>query len=90
MDFASHPRESSLGEVRQAIAMLVAFQHPKSHHPVQDGTRNRHCRAQSVPDGAEHRFFFWLEDDLEHDGSGRRKQAAQGPGGRDRRMASAS
>ena len=73
MDFASHPSEGRLGEVCQArIAVLVTCQHPKRHHPVQHGTGNRHCWAQSVPDGAEHRFFFGLEDDLEHERLDRR------------------
>ena len=70
VDFASHPREGGLGEVCQArVAMLVASQHPKRHQTVQHRTRIRHNRAKSVPDGAEHRVFFGLEDDLEHDGS---------------------
>jgi hypothetical protein len=39
VELAAHPFESSLGEVRQRrIAMLVAFQHPKSHQAKQHGT----------------------------------------------------
>ena len=70
MDFASHPREGRLGEVCQArIALLVTCQHSERHQTVQHGTRIRHSGAQSVPDGAEHRVFFGLQDDLEHGGA---------------------
>ena len=39
VELAAHPFESGLGEVRQRrVAMLVAFQHPKSHQAKQHGT----------------------------------------------------
>ena len=46
VELAVHPFESGLGEVRQRrIAMLVAFQHPKSHQAKQHGTRHFIFRA---------------------------------------------
>jgi len=46
VELASHPLKSGLGEVRQPrIAMVVAFQHPKSHQAKQHGTRHSIRRA---------------------------------------------
>jgi hypothetical protein len=46
VELAAHPLESGLGEVRQSrIAMVVAFQHPKSHQAKQHGTGHFILRA---------------------------------------------